>query len=123
VPTYEITFRDPARSPEIVDADLWRRERAHLVFYAVRLVVLTPYEVVARRFAMSEVASVRQLARGPAMISPDGYRVEQIVVQRSLRRPPRPYLRVTWRGHWVADCRSVAEVARYVDVSTLSEED
>jgi hypothetical protein len=120
--TYEITFRDPQRPPETIRADLWRREGAFLVFYVVQLVVLTPYEVVAGRFAVSDVAGVRRLARDPAMINSDGYRVERVVIQRSLRRPPRPYLRVTWRGQFIADCRSVAEVARYVDVSTLSEE-
>jgi hypothetical protein len=38
-----------------------------------------------------------------AMVGADGYRVEQILVQRSLRRPPRPALRITWRGRRIAD--------------------
>ena len=54
-----------------------------------------------------------------AMASADGHRVELIEVQLSLRRPPRPYLRVTWRGYHVADCSSVAEVAAYVELASL----
>jgi hypothetical protein len=122
MPTYQITFREPTRPPETVRADGWRRERASFVFYTVQLVLLTPYEVVARRFAVSELAGVRRLAADPAMVNSDGYRVERVVIQRSLHRPPRPYPRVTWRREWIADCVSVAEVARYVDVGTLSEE-
>jgi hypothetical protein len=45
-----------------------------------------------------------------------------ILLQRSLRRPPRQYLRVTWRGYFVADCASVAEVARHVDLAALEDE-
>jgi len=98
-------------------------ERNSIVFRSVQLVILTPCWVVQRRVAASEVAQVRQLDDpGEAMVSPDGYRVERILVQRSLRRPPRPHLRVTWRGHWIADCRTAAEVARYVDLATLSDE-
>jgi hypothetical protein len=64
-----------------------------------------------------------EIAAGDAaMVSPDGYRVELIEVQRSLSRPPRPRLRVTWRGFWIADCRSVPEVARYVDLATLADQ-
>ncbi len=108
---------------ELVYADEMRREGRSIVFRSVQLVILMPRWIVRRRFAASEVADVRELAAdGEAMVSPDGYRVERIVLQRSLRRPPRPYLRVTWRGNWIADCRSVAEVARYVDLATLVEE-
>jgi hypothetical protein len=57
-----------------------------------------------------------------AMVSPDRYRVEQITVQRSLRRTPRPNLRVTWRGFWIADCASVYQVSCYVALATLTEE-
>jgi hypothetical protein len=53
------------------------------------------------------------------MVSADGYRIEQISLQRSLRRPAVSYLRVTWRGYFIADCRSPVEVARYVDLCTL----
>jgi hypothetical protein len=37
------------------------------------------------------------------MVSRDGYRVEPVMLQRSLRRPPRQFLRVTWRGYFVSD--------------------
>ena len=53
-------------------------------------------------------------------VSADGFRVEQILVQRSLRRPPRPYLRVTWRGWFVADCATIFEVSKHVDLATLA---
>jgi len=42
------------------------------------------------------------------MVSANGFRVEAILVQRSLRRPARPRLRVTWLGRLVADCATVA---------------
>jgi hypothetical protein len=45
------------------------------------------------------------------MVAPGGYRVEQIQLQRDLRRPPVPYLRVTRLRYWINDCRTVAEVA------------
>jgi hypothetical protein len=48
------------------------------------------------------------------MVNDDGYRVELIWMQHSLRRPPRQYLRVTWRGKWIADCATVWEVDRHV---------
>jgi hypothetical protein len=32
----------------------------------------------------------------------------------------RQYLRVTWRGYFVADYASVAEVGRHVDLAALS---
>ena len=54
------------------------------------------------------------------MVAPGGYKVEQIVLQRDPRRPGRPYLRVTRLGYWIGDCASVAEVARYVDLSELT---
>lgn len=53
------------------------------------------------------------------MVSPDGYRVEQVTVQRQLGRPPRMMLRVRKGSYFVADCATVAEVAQYVDLDTL----
>jgi hypothetical protein len=111
------------RAPEIVHADEMRHERGSIVFRRVQLVILTPCWIVHRRVATSEVAQVRQLHNlAEAMVSPGGYRVQRILVHRSLRRPPRPHLRVTWRGRWIADCRTAAEVARHVDLATLSDE-
>jgi hypothetical protein len=87
----------------------------------MQMVILTPRWIVRRRYAAAEVADVRELAgHGEAMVSPAGYRVEPILLQRSLRRTARPYLRVTWRGKWIADCRTVAEVTRYVDLAALA---
>ena len=54
-----------------------------------------------------------------AMVSADGYRIEPILIQRSLQRPPRAALRVTWRGRWIADCATVQEVATHVDLGSL----
>ena len=54
-----------------------------------------------------------------AMVSPDGVKVEQILVQRSLRRRPRQMLQVTHRGRWIADCTSVFEVSEFVDLASL----
>ena len=57
------------------------------------------------------------------MVAPGGYRVEQILLQRDLRRPPVPYLRVTRLGYWIDDCRTVAEVATHVDLAELVVDD
>ena len=54
-----------------------------------------------------------------AMVTPDGWRVEPVVVQVSLSRPGRQVLRVKRGRYWVADCRSVAEVAKHVDLAEL----
>jgi hypothetical protein len=40
-------------------------------------------------------------------------------VQRSLRRPPRPALWITWRGNFVADCATAPEVGEHVDLTLL----
>lgn len=53
------------------------------------------------------------------MVSPDGYRVEQVTVQKSLHRPPRTMLRVRKGSYVLHDCATVAEVARLVDLATL----
>jgi len=53
------------------------------------------------------------------MVSPDGHRVEQVLVQRHLDRPPKPMLRVRRGTYYVADCATVAEVAKYVDLASL----
>jgi hypothetical protein len=52
------------------------------------------------------------------MVSPDGHRVEQVMVQRSLSRPPKPYLRVRHGSYFVQDCATVEEVAQLVDLAT-----
>jgi hypothetical protein len=53
------------------------------------------------------------------MVSPDGHRVEQVLVQWSLSRPPRAMLRVRHGTYYVADCSTVEEVAQYVDPASL----
>ena len=47
-----------------------------------------------------------------ALVSPDGYRVEQVQVQKSLRRPPRTMLRVRKGSYLIRDCATVAEVSK-----------
>jgi hypothetical protein len=54
--------------------------------------------------------------------APMGYRVERILVRRDLRRPPVEMLTVKRGSYLVADCRTVAEVARYVDLATPAPE-
>ena len=53
------------------------------------------------------------------MVSADGHRIEPILLQRSLRRPPRAALRITFRGFYVADVETVHEVAELVDLAVL----
>lgn len=53
------------------------------------------------------------------MVSPEGHRVEQVMVQRSLSRPPKAMLRVRHGTYFVADCATVAEVAQLVDLASL----
>jgi hypothetical protein len=59
------------------------------------------------------------LAANEVLVGPDGVRVERILVQRYLDRPPQEMLRVRRGSYLVADCSSVAEVARLVDLATL----
>jgi hypothetical protein len=54
-----------------------------------------------------------------AMVSPDGHRVEVIVVQEQLDRPPKTMLRVRRGSYVVADCATIGEVAKLVDLATL----
>jgi hypothetical protein len=54
-----------------------------------------------------------------AMVSSEGHRVEQVLVQRSLTRPPKAYLRVRRDTYFVQDCVTVEEVARLVDLAIL----
>ena len=46
-------------------------------------------------------------------------RVEQVHLARRCDRPARAFLRVTEYGFFVADCRTVEEVARHVDLAAL----
>jgi hypothetical protein len=46
--------------------------------------------------------------RGHMMVSPDGYLVEQIAVQKDVRRSPKLMLRVRRGSYLVADCATVA---------------
>lgn len=54
-----------------------------------------------------------------AMVTPDGWRVEPVLVQVLLARPGRQMLRVKRGRYLVADCRSVEEVAKHVDLAEL----
>jgi hypothetical protein len=53
------------------------------------------------------------------MVTADGWRVETVVVQVSLARPGQQMLRVKRGPYWVADCRSIDEVAQHVDLAAL----
>lgn len=52
------------------------------------------------------------------MVNASGWRVEKVI--RTFRdRVPVAWLRISWQGYWQADCLTTAEVAEYVDLSTL----
>jgi hypothetical protein len=51
------------------------------------------------------------------------WRVEPVILQKDLRRPPRTYLRVTWMGSYRGDFATVAELARLVPLAELRPED
>ena len=53
------------------------------------------------------------------MVTPDGWRIEPVVVQVSLARRGRQMLRVKRGRYCIADCRSAAEVASHVDLAEL----
>jgi hypothetical protein len=68
------------------------------------------------------VASGQLADYGPgvdAMVSPAGHRVEQVLVQRSLSGPPKPYLRGRHGTYFAQDCTTVEEVAQLVDLASL----
>jgi hypothetical protein len=52
------------------------------------------------------------------MINANGWRVEK-VIRTVGDRVPVAGLRISWHGYWQADCLTTAEVAEYVDLSTL----
>jgi hypothetical protein len=52
------------------------------------------------------------------MVNASGWRVEK-VMRGVDDRVPAAWLRISWRGYWQADCRTSAEVAEFVDLSTL----
>jgi len=52
------------------------------------------------------------------MVNANGWRVEN-VIRTFGDRVPVTGLRVSWHGYWQADCLTTAEVAEYVDLTTL----
>jgi hypothetical protein len=54
------------------------------------------------------------------MTSPEGHRVEQVLLQRSLDRPPKAVHAGVSRPYFVQGCATVEEVAQLVDVATSS---
>jgi hypothetical protein len=52
------------------------------------------------------------------MVNANGWRVEK-VMRTFGDRVPVAGLRVSWHGYWQADCLTTAEVAEYLDLSTL----
>ena len=57
------------------------------------------------------------------MVATGGYRVEQSLLQPGLRCPPVPHLRIARLGYWIHDCRTVAQVATYIDLAELVADD
>ena len=52
------------------------------------------------------------------MVNANGWRVEKVI--RTFRgRVPAAVLRISWHGYWQADCLTTAQVAEYVELSTL----
>lgn len=52
------------------------------------------------------------------MVNANGWRVEK-VMRTFGDRVRVAGLRISWRGYWQADCRTTAEVAEYLDLTTL----
>jgi hypothetical protein len=52
------------------------------------------------------------------MVNASGWRVEK-VIRTDRHRLPVEWLRISWHGYWQADCLTTAEVAEYLDLSTL----
>jgi hypothetical protein len=52
------------------------------------------------------------------MVNANGWRVEKVPRVAS-DQIPFAELRISWHGFWQADCLTTAEVAEYVDLSTL----
>jgi hypothetical protein len=52
------------------------------------------------------------------MVNAGGWRVEK-AIRTFGDRVPVAWLRISWQGYWQADCLTTAEVAEYVDLSTL----
>jgi hypothetical protein len=52
------------------------------------------------------------------MVNAGGWRVEK-VTRTVCDQIPVASLRISWHGYWQADCRTTAEVAEFVDLSTL----
>jgi len=52
------------------------------------------------------------------MVNANGWRVEK-VIRTFGDRVRVAGLRISWHGYWQADCRTTAEVAEYVDLTTL----
>jgi hypothetical protein len=57
-----------------------------------------------------------------ALVGPDGERVEQVRVDKLDGSGARSLLRLTHYSQWTADCRTVKELAGYVDLAQLREE-
>jgi len=69
--------------------------------------------------ALDLAESARRVVMGEATLAgPDGVRVEQ-TVPPGADRVTRTVLRLTKNGRWEADCRTVDELARHIDVSKL----
>jgi hypothetical protein len=75
-----------------------------------------------RSFPGREVDAADLRSRRGRDVGPDGHRVEQVMVQRSLSRLPKLYLRVRRGTYFIQDCATVEEVAQLVDLATLVRE-
>jgi hypothetical protein len=60
----------------------------------------------------------KTFAVGEVLVSPDGHRVERILVRRRVDGPAREMLR-KHGTYFVVDCATVPEVAQLVDLATL----
>jgi hypothetical protein len=106
----ELALAAPGRSDLAGDvAELWRRTGGRALDWP-------PLDTVVRLLD----AARRVMLGAVAMVAPGGWRVVQVTVERDGLR--RTTLRVTQHGVFVAEVRSVEELARYVDLATLAED-
>jgi hypothetical protein len=127
----DITRRTTTRTSAVAELALIAPHRPDLIEETIHVINggrATPgYKPLGdwppRAIQVTMLAAARRVTLGHvALVGPHGYRVEMITLDRHDGYGPRPYLRLTQYGKHVADLRTVDELTRYLNVSTLEEE-